>query len=144
VDYPNAKKDPREKLLAAGATEEECSFLVSDRPGGGWSGRRVEMNAFTAPRWIEFLEHKFKLVGVTKVVPASKSLESAFCRAWMVARIQEAVDKAAREAAEGDNPAMPRGLASRVARVIKDTGQSWDEALSGIVREMRAKQASER
>jgi hypothetical protein len=36
VDYRNAKKDPREKLRVAGATEEECAYLVREHVGRGW------------------------------------------------------------------------------------------------------------
>jgi DNA topoisomerase VI subunit B len=140
VYYRNAKKDPREKLRAAGATEEECRFLVHERAhGGGWSGQRVELNAFTSPRFIEFLEHKFAMFGVAKIVPAQESLESAFRRAWSLAQIQEAMDVAAAQAVEGEIPAMPENLAAKIAGVIKDTNKSWDQALAKIVRQMRAK-----
>ena len=139
VDYRNAKKDPREILRAAGATREECDFLVQPRRSGGWSGQRVELNAFTSPRLIEFVEYKFKAVGVAKVVPASESLERAFHRAWSVERIQEAMDEAMAQAPEYETPAMPRGLPSKLAGIIKDTGKSWDEALAEFVRKMRAK-----
>jgi DNA topoisomerase VI subunit B len=141
VDYRNAKKDPREVLRAAGATEEECRFLVNDRTVGGWSGQRVELNAFTSPRFIEFTEYKFKKQGVAKLVPAGESLESAYRRAYAMAQIQGAIDEATAEALKAGSPAMPRGLPSKLAKAIKDTGKSWDEALAEIVRERRAKQA---
>jgi DNA topoisomerase VI subunit B len=142
VDYRNVKKDPREKLRAAGATEEECSFLVSDRtPGGRWSGQRIELNAFTSPRFIEFVEQKLASVGASKVVPSGESLERAYRRAWTRARIQEAIDEAMARVPEDEIPAIPRGLPSKLKRLIKDTDKSWDDALSDIVRETRAKQA---
>jgi hypothetical protein len=141
VDYRNAKKDPREKLRECGAAEEECAFLVSGRSGGHWSGRRVEMNAFTSPQFIEFIGHKFAGVGVKKVVPDGASLDGAFRRAWAAAQVQEAIDEAVARAAGGDSPAMPRGLPAKIARAIAGTDKSWDEALSEVVREMRAKQA---
>jgi DNA topoisomerase VI subunit B len=141
VDYRKAKKDPRERLRAAGATGEECGFLVNDRGAGGWSGRRVELNAFTSPLFVEFIEHKFKQLGVAKVVPSGDSLASAYRRAYAMAQIQEAIDEATAEAANGRRVALPRDLASKLAKSIKDTSMSWDEALAEIVREIRAKQA---
>jgi DNA topoisomerase VI subunit B len=139
VVYRNAKKDPRERLCVAGATEEECDYLVEDRRGNGWSGRRVELNAFTSPRFISFIEHKFAEVGVKKVVPTRESLESAYRRAWTMARVQEAIDAELARAAEDTPPAMPLGLAAKVAKAIKGTDKPWDNALAEIVRELRAK-----
>jgi hypothetical protein len=144
VDYRNAKRDPREILRIAGATEEECDFLVHARPSGGWSGQRVELNAFPSPRFIEFVEHQFMEVGVAKVVPDSESLERAFHRAWIIGLIQDAMDEAMVKIPDGVNPAMPRGLPSKITRIIKETGKSWDEALAEMVREMRAKRAGQR
>lgn len=145
VDYRNAKKDPRETLLAAGATDEECRFLVADRaPGGQWSGQRVELNAFTSPRFIEFVESKFAEVGVKKVVPSGESLENAFRRAWRTARIQEEIDEVIARVSGEEVPSMPRGMSAKVARAIKGTSKPWDDALSELVRELRTKQAGRR
>jgi hypothetical protein len=134
-----SKKDPRLGLRAAGATEEECAFLV-DRQSSpkSWSGRRVELNAFTSPRLIEFIEHKFVELGVKKVVPSGDALAAAYRHAWETAGIQEAIDAAVAAAGQGTPPAVPRGLAAKIARDIKDTGKSWDEALVDIVRKARA------
>jgi DNA topoisomerase VI subunit B len=139
VDYLKTKKDPRERLRIAGATEEECDFLVSEPRGGAWSGRRVELNAFTSPRFIEFIEHKFAEVGVAKVVPTQEALNVAFRRAWVTARVQEAIDAAVQAAAQEAQPAMPRGLAAKIAKAIEGTAKPWDVALAEIVRELRAK-----
>lgn len=142
VEYRNAQKDPRERLRAAGATEEECHFLVGDRAqGGGWSGQRVELNAFTSPRFIEYVEYQLAQSGVTKVVPSGESLERAYRRAWTAAGIQAAIDEAMTRAPAGEAPALPRGLLAKLARAIEDMGQSWDEALAEIVHATHAKQA---
>jgi hypothetical protein len=136
VAYRNAKKDPRERLRAAGATEEECDFLVSRQEGAGWSGRRVELNTLTSPRFIEFLEKKFQEAGVAKVVPAGEDLASAYRYAHAVARIKEAI-RAAAQGADDGLPAMPEDLAAQLAQAIEGTDESWDEALLEIVRAMR-------
>ena len=75
-----------------------------------------------------------------EVVPPQESLKSAYQRACKVARIQEAIDALVETELDGESPSMPRSLASRIARLIKDTSKSWDEALSEIVYEMRVKQ----
>jgi DNA topoisomerase VI subunit B len=133
------KMDPRVGLRAAGATEEECGFLVNDGAyGRGWSGRRVELNAFTSPRFIEYIEHQFAKVGVAKVVPDGEALKSAYRRAWVTAALQEKIDAAVAALAEATIPALPRGLSALIARAVKDSGTSWDEALVGIVRKMQS------
>jgi hypothetical protein len=134
VYYPG-KKDPRERLRAQGATEEECSFLVSQ----GRSGRRVELNAFTSPRFIEFVEYKFKRVGVRKVVPDAEALARAYRRAHVLARIGGAIDDVMAEvenlAEDGVKLEVPRGLKAEVARRLKGTDRAWDEVLVDIMRE---------
>jgi hypothetical protein len=112
--------------------------------GGGWSGKRVELNAFTSPKLIQFIEHKFEEVGVAKVVPSGEALKRAYRRACATASIQEAIDEAMREAPKADASPMPQGLPSKITKAIKGTPKSWDDALSAIVRETRAKQAQKR
>jgi hypothetical protein len=131
-------------LASAGGRCRVASARGDARPSGGWSGQRVELNAFPSPRFIEFVEHQFMEVGVAKVVPDSESLERAFHRAWIIGLIQDAMDEAMVKIPDGVNPAMPRGLPSKIARIIKETGKSWDEALAEMVREMRAKRAGQR
>jgi hypothetical protein len=133
-----SKKDPREGLRAAGATQEECDFLVDGGSPENWSGRRVELNAFTSPRLIEFIEHRFAELGVAKVVPSGEALVAAYRRAWVTAALQEKIDAAVAALAEATIPALPSGLSSKIARAVKDSGRSWDEALAGIVRKMQS------
>jgi hypothetical protein len=101
------------------------------------SGQRVELNAFTSPRIIEFVEHKFEQEGVSKLIPDTESLKCAFRRAWITGRIQEALDQAAAKNADDETPAMPPGLSSKISEAIQGTAKSWDDALSQIVRDMR-------
>ncbi len=139
MDYRNANRNPRVALRAAGATEEECCFLVGDRTTGGrWSGRRVELNAFSSPRLIEFIEHKFREVGVAKVVPNGETLEAAYRCAWAAAEIQKAVDEAVARVSARPAPPAPPDLAAEVARAVEGTDKPWDDALADIVRTARA------
>jgi hypothetical protein len=135
VEYRNAKKDPGEALRAAGATEDECEFLVTENDYGGWHGQRVELNAFASPRFIEFLEYKFAQVGVQKVVPSGEVLRSAYRRVCHAARLQEVIDQAMATIPTTEIPAMPAGLESDIAKAIKDTNKPWDEAMADFVRQ---------
>jgi hypothetical protein len=138
VDYTNATKDPRDRLRDCGATEAECQFLVQDRLGGGWTGRRVEMNSFTSPRFTEFLVSKFDEVGVKKLVPDAETLQRAYRRACGNAAIQDAIDAAMKDVAKSETHAMPDNLRARIVEVVEGDTKSWDEALTEIVqRELR-------
>ena len=72
-------------------------------------------------------------------MPEAGTLESAFRRAWRLAHLQEAIDRAAREATDDEVPAMPAGLPDRIADGIKGTGKPWDVALWEWVRDQRSK-----
>jgi hypothetical protein len=133
VEY-RGKKDPRERLRGCGATEAECDFLV--RPGTR-AGERVELNAMPSPEFIAFIERKFAEVGVAKVVPDDDTLGDAYRRAWRLAVLQEAVDRAVAELSGAGAPAPPPGLAARIAEAIQGSNRPWDDALWEVLREAR-------
>jgi hypothetical protein len=58
------------------------------------SGRRVELNAMTSDRLIEFVEGKLIEHAITKVVPAKDRLDEAFRLFARSKLIKEAVEKA--------------------------------------------------
>jgi hypothetical protein len=133
VEYKGAKKDPRIKLREYGATAEECDYLVGSRSGGGWVGRRVELNAMVkSSAFMAFLERQLEAHGVTKVIPSEEVLQKAFRLAWRKVRVQEATSRAAGKAAKAF-PVVPPGLAQRVAERIAGTGKAWDEAIVELV-----------
>ena len=61
-----------ETLRQHGATEEEIEFLRTNR---------VELNAMTAPQFIEFLEGKLE-EHAQKVMPEKAVIEAQFRRVW--------------------------------------------------------------
>jgi DNA topoisomerase VI subunit B len=133
VEY-DCKKDPRENLRKCGATEEECDFLVrEEKPGGGWKGERVELNAMTSPVIVTFIEDKFREHGVEKVVPGRQVLEAAVRRAFVLHRTEQAVETAREEA---DNLEMPKNLARRVRDRIEGSDAPWDEAVREIAKKI--------
>lgn len=99
-----------------------------------FQGQRVELNMFTGPQFIEFVEQKLQEHGVRKVAPDRETLEAAWERAIRVSRINVLI--------RGDEPTTdlnaslppaPDDLADRIREAFdKDDAQSWDEALWDI------------
>jgi hypothetical protein len=139
-------KDPRQNLRLCGATEEECDFLVTERAGNRWIGKRVELNAMTSAQFIRFLERKLAEIGVQKVVPDKDILEAAYRRAWKLAAVQRTVDEAMQrfEAGKDRPPTLPRGLPKLIREKLQGSPESWDEVLWQIVRERRGEGPADR
>jgi DNA topoisomerase VI subunit B len=134
VQYPT-KKDPRIRLREYGATRAEADFLVRRQPSPKlWEGERVELNAIMADRFVEFLEAKLDRHGVTKVVPGAGVLAAAYRRAHRIARVNDAIERAA-GAANARAVTPPADLAARVAEhLARDPAAPWDEAVYEIAR----------
>src|SRR5262249_29827227 len=115
------------------ATEEEKAFLRSDR--------RVELNAFTAPQFIEWVESKLtQHLGRKRWIPDDGVLQDAYRRALAVAMINKAIEEATETALERAKSAkVPKGLRRQLERVIKDSPQAWDKALYEIAEEVEQK-----
>jgi hypothetical protein len=125
-------KDPREKLRIYGASRAEFEFLVRSRGYREWHGQRVELNAMTSDRFIQWLEDKFAKHGVTKVVPEKATLDIAWRRACMIAKVRKAIDAFK---AETDSAVVPKGVTKRLHEMLADSEMSWDEALATIATE---------
>jgi hypothetical protein len=126
VEY-DGKVDPQEGLRKCGATEAECAFLVRGA-GPPWSGARVELNAMTSDQFIGWLERKLAEAGVEKMIPDQATLEAAYRRAHLRARVQEAIDAAVREARDAEID-VPTNLEQRLRERLPGTASSWDNAL---------------
>jgi DNA topoisomerase VI subunit B len=135
VNYQSKKQDPRDNLRASGATEEECDFLVTPRPFGGWTGDRVELNAMASDQFIAFLERKLAQAGVTKLVPEQAALERAYRRAVRLQRLEHVIEEAIRNVDQADPEPSPGDLAERIRSEIEGTEMPWDEAVWRIARE---------
>jgi hypothetical protein len=111
------------------ATEEEKEFLQSDR--------RVELNAFTSPEFVAWLEEVLtRWLGKERLIPGDDVLAKAYRKALAVAQINKAV-KEAREGAieKAEGAPVPDGLRKKLKRGMKKTGEAWDRALYELVRD---------
>lgn len=124
----NSKKDPRENLIASGATRDEAAFLVRAGWHGGWEGQRVELNAMTSDQFITWLEGKLRDAGATKVVPPDEVLADAYRRALRIVDIERAIDEAA-SAYSDEGLTMPADLAEQVRLALDGSSQAWDDVL---------------
>lgn len=126
------RKDPTDKFLDwydDEVTEEEADFLRGAySPYKRWVGKRVELNAMTSRQFINWLEKKFKQVGVKKVVPDKKTLAVAWQRAVAIAKAREIIEEVKEE-----QPPVPMGLEKKVRDMLKrKPALSWDTALARI------------
>jgi hypothetical protein len=104
------------------ATDEEREFFKG--------GQRVELNAFTAPDFIQWLEGKLEEHLPEKFVPADDVLESAWRRALAVAEINQAINLTRNKAIESAKKAkIPKNLRRELAKSEKP----WDLALYELV-----------
>jgi hypothetical protein len=105
------------------ATREEQEYLRS--------GRRVELNAFSSPEFIAWLEEKLTgWLGQERFIPDDETLEQAFRRARAAARVNRAVEKAVEKAVEeAEAGAVPENLRKKLRAVQKRSPQAWDHAL---------------
>jgi hypothetical protein len=126
-------KDPKENLRDCGATEEECGFLVRERQGGGWVGKRVELNAMTSAQFLDFLERKLAEVMVCKLVPDDQTLLAAYRRAFQFVSAQKALDAALRQPGNGIPGALPDDMADKIRAAINGSELPWDEVLWRLV-----------
>ena len=127
-------KDPRDRLRTVGAAPEEASFLCAERDlNVGWTGRRVELNAFPSDKLVEWIEGKLQQYGVKKIVPGAATLEQAYRRAYQIeaaqSRVREIMDEAAKEA---ESARVPGNLAGTVRKRLKrEPALPWDQVVAG-------------
>ena len=108
-------------------TDDEEAFLRSDR--------RVELNAFTSPQLIEWLESKLTEHLPKRLVPDDNTLEDAYRRAMVVAKINAAIEEATETSQElASEATVPKTLRRMLMKKMKDSPFSWDRALYSIVK----------
>jgi hypothetical protein len=112
------------------ATEEEMEYLRSNR--------RVELNAFTSPQFIEWLESKLTEHLPNRLIPDDDTLADAYRRALLIARanrlIEKLEEKHNEELENGREVKVPRSLRRRLKKAMKENPRAWDEALYDLVR----------
>jgi len=110
-----------------GATEEEIGVLCGPHHHGPCE--RVELNAMTSDRFIEWLEGKLDGRGVQKVIPDSKVLGRAYRRARFLQKLDRAQAGLA-EQMKADAVALPAALPKKVERLLQETPElSWDQVI---------------
>lgn len=128
VSYGNS--DPSYNLWDNGATEEEIAVLLKER---------VELNAMTAGRFIEWIEKKLNEHGVEKVIPDEDTLASAYRRAIFLQCLDAEVSKI-RTAIINQSITVPEELMERVKRELFDRSDiPWDVAIWCIAENSRKK-----
>jgi DNA topoisomerase VI subunit A len=112
-------------------TDEERAFLES--------GRRIELNAFTAPQFIEWLESKLvEQLGKKRLVPDDQTLAKAYQRATLIARINSAIEQLQKEFSDVDCEVeqLRRLVCDQMSKPVYDDGETtWDRALYQIAKQ---------
>src|SRR5262249_36085963 len=105
------------------ATEEEQDYLRS--------GRRIELNEFTSPDFIRWLEEKLtEHLGKKRLIPGDGVLEEAYRRALAVAEINRAIDRVRERAIkQAEETPVPADLRRRLARRQRKSSEPWDAEL---------------
>jgi hypothetical protein len=128
--------DPSDNLKENGAEENEVDFLYSPNSRyGEYSGKRVELNAFTSRDFITWIESKLKMHGIKKVIPDAEILKIAYRRALQIAAVREQIEEII-EAAKQEANEMPKNLIKAVQKALKsDPAKSWDEVIADMAGE---------
>jgi hypothetical protein len=127
------KSNPRYNLEDNSATKAEIAFLCrgGDRQHG-YTGQRVELNAFTSEQLVAWIERKLKEHGISKVVPDKDTLAGAYRRAVKAERMRALIRKAEESIRdEVEKMAVPGDLEDRVLeRMRLNPALSWDAILN--------------
>jgi hypothetical protein len=109
------------------ATPAEQAFLRSNR--------RVELNAFTSPQFIEWLERKLREQGLgQRLIPDDEVLVAAFRRALAVGHMNEAIARATAEAEQlAEEGAIPKNLRRLIQKEMKKSpDDAWDKVVYNL------------
>jgi hypothetical protein len=133
--FIHQQKNPKYKFIDQGydVTQEELNFLVDPyRGGGGWRGKRVELNAMTSRQFLDWLERRFQEHGIEKVIPDEATLALAWQRARRIVLTNRELSQAI-EKINADPCAPPPDLSKLVREQLKaGTHLSWDSILSDM------------
>jgi hypothetical protein len=121
----------RAQLEDSGATEEEIQFLKD---------RRVELNAFTSDKLIEWIEGKLEEHGVQKIIPGYQTLAEEYRRqhqsAYLRRHFEELLERSRQHIADID---VSAGLRDQVIRILQDQpALAWNDAIAEMARSARA------
>ena len=119
LEAENCTRPSIDSDLKKWMTGEEYEFLRG--------GQRVELNAFTSPDLIAFIESKLEENGIKKVVPNDHILEAAYRRTsaimWLNEESKKLADDAKKHAADA---AIPDDLRKRIDAELQENPEfSW-------------------
>jgi hypothetical protein len=117
-------KRPKQIPSDLGCTPDEVELLKS--------GQRIELNAFTAPQFVEWLEGSLAKAGIREnwVPDDHQVIVEAYRRAAAVARLNAAIEDARKQAQEEASKLnIPRGLRQQIVRHAKKHRVPWDIAV---------------
>jgi hypothetical protein len=135
------EKDPGDLLDDWDIPPEEGAFLVKKQLAPKlWAGQRVELNALRSRQFINWLEAKFRAVGIKKVIPEQATLVVAWKRSLMAAEVNEAVERVREQfRKERRTEPMPRDIEKHVRDVLRRHPElPWDAAV-GLIASKRGK-----
>lgn len=117
-------------LQESGATVEEAAFIA----GSGRDGQRIELNAMDSQQFIDWLEEKLRENGASKVVPDQETLEAAYRRAVLVARVNRKIEEVQKEWNTNGHSKIeiPPDLEEQIEEMIADSNRSWDSAILDV------------
>jgi hypothetical protein len=114
-------------LRRHGATPEEIAFLQR--------GNRVELNAMASDEFVAFVERKFKLHGVKKLIPDDTVIER-HARGLIEKRLTvKAVDRIRNQISkEAGEIALPEDLRTKVEAILAfRPAMPWDVAVAAVL-----------
>lgn len=137
IDFGLRLKDVEEYDLAS----ESCSVRGERFPGSMTedeiefmeTGRRVELNAFTAPQLVEWLENKLGEHLPERLLPDDDILRQAYQRGVVIKRINDAIDSIVEDASETGEALVPDSFRDEVKAEMARTGEPWDVALYSLI-----------
>lgn len=107
------------------ATPEEKAYLRSNR--------RVELNAFTAPQFIEWLESKLAKYLRKRLIPDDAILADVYRRALAIAKINRAIEDVAKSAIQdAEDAKIPKSLRRQLHKALNGSSEAWDQVLYQI------------
>jgi hypothetical protein len=109
------------------AAKEEQAFLRGHR--------RVELNAFTAPQFVEWIVSNLKGRLPERLIPEDDVLETAYRRAIALAKINRIIKTEAKKAIrEAEEAPVPEDLRARLQEAMKGGLRAWDRELYRLVK----------
>ena len=127
------KQDPTDNLKNCGATPDELAFLVEGQKGGRWTGKRIELNAMTAPQFVEFVHGELEAQGISKVLPDEDTLSAAFQHVCRRNALKVKIDELFQRAESDDQIfTTPDDLRDQVLELIEGTDLNWKDAVIEI------------